>query len=279
MDAVKLTFEFDVKESEISAPGLSVPDLPAPVLARILLDVQYVVMASLALSGELTADESPLTDDFSQKYKRLIEATGKGLGKSGLAISRIKMESPLRLELLAKVRAAAKTSFAQAFHFIKRQVLLDLERERRAVEIELLKEDVSGKRIQNAAATLGLLQMIPEQHREQFFENLSRTALASLKHPPLRETELYEWDETIRDWRPLQPPPLSIPDRQEPTEDTSGSPPPPIAQVESTSTEEPPVRRWSIHRVIIIVLLSLGAVAALLFLIAMLLNYIAARLR
>src|SRR5687767_4028633 len=106
MDTLKITFKFDFNNEA---------GLPPPHLARLLLDAQYLVMACLVLSGELPPGGKLFIDDFQQKYRRLIEATGEETGEADLIVSHIQMGS-LWVDLQAKVRETAKLPFAAAFH-------------------------------------------------------------------------------------------------------------------------------------------------------------------
>ncbi|HEX8141309.1 MAG TPA: hypothetical protein VF553_01860 [Pyrinomonadaceae bacterium] len=184
---MKISFEFNVN-------GF---DLHPAHLARMLLDIQHLVIICAALAEAPLQGDNLVFDVNKQKYKKLIEATSDDLGEAELTVSRIKMESPLLIEVATKLREGVKKHFATAFYYVRDNILfVDLKREEMAVGIEARREEVIEKRIKNAADALNLVEKIPDpQLRNEFVAGLSRTLLSfAIEHPPIKSVNLIEYD-------------------------------------------------------------------------------------
>lgn len=106
------------------------------------------------------------------------------------------MESPLFIELETKKFAEkVQKAFARTFRYIISHLLfVDLEREKRSVEIQLIREQVLEKRIKTAASALNLAKKIPdEQLREEFIDSLRSSIWPfETEHPPIKSVKLIE---------------------------------------------------------------------------------------
>jgi hypothetical protein len=184
---MKFSFEFDVAGFELHATHL----------ARIALDIQYLALSCSVLVDDQPRNSRIIFDDHEQKYKKLVEATGEDLGAAELTVLRIKMESPLLIEVTAKLKEGVKKAFIKKFNYIKDILfLVDLKRKEMDVGIQVRKEEVIAKRIENADALLELSKKIPDLTlRKEFVKGLSRTLLSFAdEHPPLLSVELVEED-------------------------------------------------------------------------------------
>lgn len=184
---MKISFEFDVT-------GF---DLHATHLARILLDIQHLALICVLLAEDRPDGRSIFLEEYEQRFQGLVEATRDDLGAAELTVSRIKMESPLLIEVLMKLREGAKKSFIKTFYYIRDTLLfVDLKREEMEVGIQALKEEVMTKRIENLTAALKLAEKIPDlKLRNKFVKRLSQTLLSfATEYPPLLSVELAEED-------------------------------------------------------------------------------------
>lgn len=180
---MRLFFEFETEDS----------DLHPINLARMLLDIQHLVIVLRALSKDQLQPDDIVFDPYKQKYKWMIEATGDDIGDAELTINRITKESPFSILLKVKeLPERATKAFVQAYRYITNLLLIDLEREKRSVEILLMREQVLGKRIETVSAALDLVKKFPdEQLRREFIENLKSSVLPFVtEHPPIKSVTL-----------------------------------------------------------------------------------------
>ncbi len=154
--------------------------------------VSYALAADRLRSGDI------VSDPYKRKYKWLIEATGEDedLDDAVLTIIRIRMESPLLIELASKkLVQRIQQAFAQSFRYIINHLLfIDLEREKRSVEIQMMREQVLEQRIKNASSALNLVKKIPnKQLREEFIDSLRSSVFPfAIEHPPIKSIQLIE---------------------------------------------------------------------------------------
>ena len=181
---MKLLFEFDIDGFDLSAVQL----------ARILLDIQHLAIVNRALEEDHLEPDDIVFDEYKRKYKWLIEATDEELGAAELTIVRIKMESPLSVVLqLKKLPQSAQKALVKSYRYVINHLLfVDLEREKRGVEIQLMREQVLEKRIKNASSALNLVKKIPDEHlREEFIDSLRSSILPfGTEHPQIKSVKL-----------------------------------------------------------------------------------------
>jgi hypothetical protein len=183
---MRITFEFDSDNLQLSATHV----------ARIMLDIQHLAIVARALAEDKLNADHIVFDEYKREYKWLIEATGEELGDAQLTTVRLRMESPLFIELETK-RFAEKVqkAFVRTFRYIVNHLLfVDLEREKRSVQIQLIREQVLEKRIRTAASALNLAKKIPdEQLREEFIDSLRGSIWPfETEHPPIKSVKLLE---------------------------------------------------------------------------------------
>lgn len=183
---MKITFEFDTDDLQLDAVHL----------ARIVLDIQHLAIVTRALAeDELNADHS-VFNEYKRKYKWLIEATGGELGDAELTTVSLRMESPLFIEFKTKKFAkSVQKAFAKTFRYIINHLLfVDLEREKRSVEIQLIREQVLEQRIKNATSALNFAKKIPDKElREELIDSLRSSIWPfEIEHPPIKSIKLIE---------------------------------------------------------------------------------------
>ena len=182
---MRITFEFDTDDSQLDAVHLS----------RIVLDIQHLAIVTRALAEDELTPDHIVFDEYKSEYKWLIEASGQ-LGDAELLTVRLRMESPLFFEFQTKKLAeSVQKVFARAFRYIINHLLfVDLEREKRSVEIQLIREQVLEQRIKSAASAWNLVKRIPDERlREEFINSLrSSTWPFAIEHPPIKAIKLIE---------------------------------------------------------------------------------------
>jgi uncharacterized protein YnzC (UPF0291/DUF896 family) len=163
-------------------------------LARLLLDIQHLAIVTRALAEDNLKANDIVFDPYKRKYKWLIEATEEELGMAELTVVHIRMDSPLLVELqLKKLSKSAQKAFTKSYQYIINHLLYnDLEREKRSVEILMMREQVLEKRLKNASSALNLVKKIPdEQLREEFIDSLRSSVLPfGTEHPPIKTIKL-----------------------------------------------------------------------------------------
>jgi len=183
---MKLIFEFNTDAFDLSASHL----------ARILLDIQHLAIVSIALAKETLEVDEIVFNPYFQSYKRMIETTGEDLKEAELTILSIKKESPLIVEAaLKKLSDIAKKSTKEVFLFIINKILfVDLEREKRSLENQKLREEIIEKRINNASQVLNLAQKVPNNIlREQLIASLTSSIMPfETEHPPIKSITIVD---------------------------------------------------------------------------------------
>jgi hypothetical protein len=183
---MRITFEFDTDDL----------DLDAVHLARIMLDIQHLVIVIRALAEDRLGADHIVFDEYKRKYKWLIEATGRDLGDAELTTVSLRMESPLFVEFKTKKFAeSVQRAFVRVFRYIINHFLfIDLEREKRKVEIQLIREQVLEKRIKTATSALNLAKKVPDERlREELIDSLRGSIWPfEIDHPPIKSINLIE---------------------------------------------------------------------------------------
>jgi hypothetical protein len=183
---MRITFEFDTDDLQIDAIQL----------ARIMLDIQHLAIVIHALAEDKLNAGHIVFDEYKRKYKWLIEATDGELGDAELTTVGLRMESPLFVEFKTKKFAeSVQKAFARIFRYvINRLLFVDLEREKRSVEIQLIREQVLEKRIKSAASALNLAKKVPDERlREELIDSLRSSIWPfEIEHPPIKSVRLIE---------------------------------------------------------------------------------------
>jgi hypothetical protein len=169
--------------------------LEAVQFARLMLDIQHLcaMTAGLASLNSLQPYLPSFEESSSFKYSALIELPPHYFGYAGATVARIRQESPLIVELLVGVPKALAGFFKENFETIYRRFFYgDLERAKRTLELENMREDIRGKRIKNLESVFDLAQKIPDARlRRQFLQNLDSSIVPFLtEHPPIRSVDL-----------------------------------------------------------------------------------------
>jgi hypothetical protein len=190
---MRILVEFDTENVELHAIEF----------ARIMLDIQHLAIVVRALAEDRLHPNDIVFDPYKQKYQWMIEAAGPDIGMAELTIVNI-TEGSLLIELEPKkVARKIQKAFTRAFRYVINHFLfVDLERQKRSVEIQMMREQLLRKRIGNAAAALGLIKKIPDaQLREEFIDSLRSSVLPFLfEHPPIKSVKLIgDTDERAND--------------------------------------------------------------------------------
>jgi hypothetical protein len=185
---MRILFEFDTENY----------DLTASHMARILLDIQHLAIVCVSLAKESFERDDVVFNEYLRHYKGMVEARIDDLDDSEVSIVRLKMESPLEVEVvLKKLAKAAVKPVADAFRFIINKIFfVDLEREKKSLENALMREEITQRKIKNASQALNLAKKIPNSHlREQFIESLTSSVMPfEVEHPPLKSVKVIEED-------------------------------------------------------------------------------------
>jgi len=183
---MRIQFVFDTDNYELHAVSL----------ARILLDIQHMAIVSFALAKEQLPIDDIVFDDYKQKYSWMIEAQEADLGGAALLVTSITMASPLKIELGSKnLTKGVKKAFIKTYRYITEHLLFtDLEREKRSVDIEWMREQVLEQRIKNFESALNLTKKIPDENmRQQYLESLRSSVYPFIaEHPPIKEVKLID---------------------------------------------------------------------------------------
>jgi len=183
---IRLVFEFDTDMDELDSVHM----------ARIFLDIQHLAIVTFALADKRLDAAHMVFDHYKRKYKWLVEAQAEDLGESQLTAVRIRLESPLIIEVAGKKLAQGLNSTVLPVirYVVTNLLFIDLEREKRSVAIQLMREQVLEQRIKNASAALGLAKKIPSGDlREEYLESLRASVLPfALEHPPMKSIKIIE---------------------------------------------------------------------------------------
>lgn len=142
-------------ELEFDVPGGAL--LPAE-LARLCLDVQHQAIAVALLSssrvrGASAPGRTRWTHDRSMlSYKFMAESTRADLRDIPLEVDIVglKFGSPLIVTVIIKFATALGSAPVQVFRTIYERILLgDLERQKRQLEIDMMREDLRHKQFDN----------------------------------------------------------------------------------------------------------------------------------
>jgi hypothetical protein len=174
-------------------------DIEAVQLARLILDIQHLcaMTAGLGALNSLQPYLPAFQAPYFFKYSNVIELPPSYFEYATVTVLRIRQESPLSLELLIRIPKALAGFFKDNFKTIfDRFFYGDLERARRGLELESVREDIRAKRIKNLESVFDLAQKIPDGHlREQFVESLDSSIKPFLtEHPPMKAVELTDDD-------------------------------------------------------------------------------------
>ena len=172
------------------------PGLEATHLARLLLDLQHLAIITVASTRPSLGRADIVFDPYKQSSKWMAEATGEMIGDAAVTVSRITYQSPLGIELeFKKLPGRLAGRAAEILRSILNHVLFaDLEREKRKVQIEDLREDVRRKRIANVASALDLMARIQDPVlRQQFITSLSSSLRPfEDEHPRMTDVTVVE---------------------------------------------------------------------------------------
>src|SRR5437016_530799 len=124
-------------------------ELDSVHIARIFLDIQHLAIVTFALAGDKLDADHMVFDEYKRKLKN---------------------------KVVTIVRVVINNLF-----------FIDLERERRTVAIQLMREQVLEQRIKNVSDALSLAKKIPNGHlREEYLESLRSSVLPfAIEHPPI----------------------------------------------------------------------------------------------
>jgi hypothetical protein len=181
---VYVEFEFDTP-----------PDgLEGTHLARLLLDLQHLLIVAIALGRPRIESSDPALDLWIRSYKGMAEATHVQLGDTTSLVAKIVQNSPLTIGLfLTEVSGALKERAGSVLRFIFDRIFFaDLERERRQAKIEAEREEIRQKRIDTLAKTFDLVEKIGDPAlRASFVEGLE-SAIRPFEedHPRIRRAEV-----------------------------------------------------------------------------------------
>ena len=122
----------------------------------------------------------------------MIEHDASFFGDTIVEVTRIRYESPLFIQTAMKVAKWAGELAAKNVKSIGERFLYgDLERKRRELELDNLREDIRAKRIKNVEAAFDLAAKIPNPElRQRFAENLTNSIAPFItEHPPILELQ------------------------------------------------------------------------------------------
>jgi hypothetical protein len=184
---MKISFEFDMD-------GLA---LPPTNLARMLLDIQHLVDICAALADTPIQGDNVIFVINKQNYKRLIEAGNDDVDKTDLVISRIKMESPLWIELVVKLPLGTTESFKIIFTYLKDHIF-QVTRKRKGMSMTLQKQQ-----LENITLALNINEKIPDKELQSQFKRGLDSLISSFvnEHPPIKLVDLVP---TVEEPSPIQ---------------------------------------------------------------------------
>jgi len=184
--SLRVLFRFDVGEDSLDAPHL----------ARLLLDLQHLVVVAVALSQDVIPPNDVALDLGMASYKRMVEAQADDLGQATATIARIRQESPLLVELLLNklpkllIRPATTT-----FRFIFDRIFFgDIERERRMLINAGTREEILRARVETLGAALDVARKLPNRElRDQFMNGvISSIRPFEEEHPKILEAKVLD---------------------------------------------------------------------------------------
>jgi len=170
-------------------------DIDAVQLARLILDIQHLCAMTAGVSSlnSLQPYLPAFQTSFFFKYSNVIELPPSYFDYATVTIRRVRQDSPLSLELLIRIPKELGAFFKDNFKTIVDRFLYgDLERARRGLELDSMREDIRAKRIKNLESVFDLAQKIPDGRlRHQFVESLDSSIKPFLEqHPPIKAVEL-----------------------------------------------------------------------------------------
>jgi hypothetical protein len=170
--------------------------LEVPHFARLLLDLQHLAIMTIALAEEALPPNDIVFDSYRQKHESMVEAGSTILGYRVATVDRIIQESPLVIDLsLKQLPKALWRPVAGTFKFLVERVFFgDLEREKRALDNERLREEIRRAKIENLGAAFDIGAKIPDpQLREQFLSSLASSIRPfEEEHPKIVEAQVFE---------------------------------------------------------------------------------------
>ena len=171
--------------------------LLATELARLLLDLQHLSIIAVYLPRREYSPQDIIFDPYKQKYDWMVFADPYTLDESEAAISRIRKESPLEIELLFKrLSSEAAQGVSGAFRFLFERVFFgDLEREKRRIENEAAYQEVLRKKLELIADAYKLSKKLPPDLQDEFMNSM-RWAIEPFerRHPPIESYEIADDD-------------------------------------------------------------------------------------
>lgn len=193
--------------------------LTAISFARLFCDLQHVsaTMMALPVVGQIP-QRDVMFRPRAWKYSFVIELSHGELGSYEVFIPRVKQTSPLWVEVLMKVPKEVASKVAKAFRIAFQRVSYgDIEREKRLVEVDIMREERLKKRIENLAATYRLAQEIhDDEAREIFLQGLEFSLRPFFEeHPPIKKIKFSIVDDAAPDTElPSELPPRLPPHRE-----------------------------------------------------------------
>jgi hypothetical protein len=188
--AIRLEVEFAVVE----------PGLPASQLARLILDLQELVITAhaLARADAITADD-PAIDPGTHLYKRMVEVQPGTLGEAEAIVELISQASPLQLGLLIRIGERLRRPLVAALHLLAERVLYsDLERERRQIDNQIHRQELISKVLDNIERAAQIQRRVRDPRVQELLRDSLRSTVTPflVEHPPITRATVEGRSET-----------------------------------------------------------------------------------
>jgi hypothetical protein len=174
-------------------------EMPLVSFGRLLLDIQHASVMIVALSRAQGLSRNDIVfRKRAWKYSNVIGMKENVFGDATAFLYRIHKDSPLQLQYLLKIPGHLFGPVRRAFQLVFERLLFgDIERTKRELDLDLQREEIIKKRIENLESAFNLAEKIPDLTlRKSFLHNLEASIRPfHQEHPEIIAFEIREDDD------------------------------------------------------------------------------------